>query len=506
MSHNLSISNWRLAGFSTSILIILLFWLHRDTIFSLIHSWNDLKNGDTGHGYLVLLVSLYIIFRIRQELLNFQPCPSYLGIFFLLTISFLWILSTITNVVILQSICLLLFILSIALTVLGKKVTKKLLFPIAFIGFAIPFWQPITPFLRDLSADIVYRIIRFLDIPAFLEGTRIILPSGRLTVTDGCSGTRYAIPALALGILYSYLNYQRLGPRLLVVFISFNAALLINIIRILIVVYFAYKTEMQHYFIHNHFALGWYLFAGIVICLLLIDVILNRYFITPDIKKEKADTESIYTECNKGKSHHLVILFIVSTTLIATPIFSDWILNKTVSVSKHVEIDFPKITKIWKGPLVNNNNWMPVFRGANNFKKSYQKDQEFVDFYIGHYQKQKQGKELIYYVNSIANKDIWHFQKPRHNFIKSRDHTVIEQLIEDDKGDKRLVWFWYQVAGIYTINSYTAKGLQVIGLFTGNTQASVTAISVIIKDNIESSRKLLEEFMSTLNLPMLPLE
>lgn len=503
MSRNHSVLTWRLACFSIVILLTLLFWLHRDTIFSLIRSWNDLVEGDSGHGYLVLLVSIFIIFRNKQEVSRLQPCPSYLGVFATLIISFLWLLSIITSVVILQSISLLLLILSVTLAIFGKKVTRKLLFPILFVGFAIPFWEPITPLLRNFSAEVVFKIIRFMDIPAFLEETRIILPSGRLTVTDGCSGTRYAIPAIALGILYSYLNYQHLSSRFMVVFISLNAAILINIIRILIVVYFAYQTEMQHYFVHNHFALGWYLFAFIVITLLFIDIVLNRYFLTPQPIKKKTTPKPIHYKCTKTLIHHLCILLIVSTLLISTSKVANSVMQDDVEYSKQVYFDFPEISDKWKGPISSKNNWVPTYRGSTNFKKTYQKKQELVDLYIGYYPKQGQGKELIFYTNRIGNKDVWHLYKPTHHITKSIDHSVIEQLMEKDNGEKRLVWYWYQVAGHNTTSAYIAKGLQVLGVVTGNTQASVTAISVIIYNNIESSRNLLEEFMSTIQLPML---
>lgn len=490
--------SWRIAIASISGLLILLVWLHQETFSYLITLWNDFEHGDNGHGYLVLLISGYLIFHHRHELSTIPPCPSYIGLSALLAITIIWLLGVITDVLIIQTICLVLFLLSICYALLGKHVTRKILFPILFIGFAIPFWHPLTPVLRDLSADIVFRIIRIINIPAYIEGTRIILPAGNLSVTDACSGTRYALPALALGALYGYLNYKTLKARMTVLLVSVIAAIIINILRVFIVVYFAYQTDMQHSFVHDHLALGWYLFAAVVMILLVIDILLSRHFnfATPIRNNRSNNTFN----CSKGKLHHFSITTLCAAFIAGGAFCADKIKHRSSIDATQLNYTFQTGTNDWNGPAPSTNNWMPEFRGAINLKKTYQKGNSQVDLYIGYYLDQTNGKELIYYFNRLGNKDIWKSQKPRGQVITTINGKILEQLLEHNNGDHRLVWYWYKVAGHTTTNRYIAKALQIYGLLTDNTQASVTVISVKIDDDISASREILSDFLSSMKL------
>ena len=53
---------WRVAGISITVLLLLILFLYQQTILYLIGKWNQLEVGDYGHGYLVLLISVYLIF------------------------------------------------------------------------------------------------------------------------------------------------------------------------------------------------------------------------------------------------------------------------------------------------------------------------------------------------------------------------------------------------------------------------------------------------------------
>ena len=65
--------------------------------------------------------------------------------------------------------------------------------------------------------------------------------------------------------------------RLVVVLIAAAAAVLGNMVRVFIVVYLGYATDMQHPLIRDHLALGWYLFGGLVVILLFLDARLQRH-------------------------------------------------------------------------------------------------------------------------------------------------------------------------------------------------------------------------------------
>ena len=325
---------WRIAGFSISALLLLLLTVYHKTVLYLIGLWNDLEHGAYGHGYLILAVSGYLILRNRRALSSLTPCPFYPALLAILAVSLLWILTVLVDVLVLQTVSLLLFILAIVWATLGNQVAGKLLFPILFIGFAIPIWFPLNPVLQDLSADVVFWFIRVLGIPAFLNENEIVLPAGVLSITEACSGLRYLIPGLALGALYGYLNYATLRARLIVLLISASASVLINIIRVFIVVYLGYKTDMQHSFLEDHLALGWYIFGGMVVILLVVDVILNRYHQPPEPVSIEGDNNRQRVSCRKGTLQYISILVAGAVLLSSGPATIYWI-NHQPSLKTH---------------------------------------------------------------------------------------------------------------------------------------------------------------------------
>ena len=81
------------------------------------------------------------------------------------------------------------------------------------------------------------------------------------------------------------------------------------------------------------------------------------------------------------------------------------------------------------------------------------------------------------------------------NHMSIEGQNVFEQLLEKTDGTKRLVWYWYRVAGHNTVNKYVAKALQLKGTLTGVKRASVVAITTKVESDTESARKRMSQFI-----------
>jgi exosortase A len=493
---------WRIAGFSVMVLLLVTLGMYHETVSYLTSQWNQLEIGEYAHGYLVLAISGYLILRNRQVLSAQTPCPQYWALVAVMAASLLWLLAVLVDVLMLQTVALLLLVLAVAWTVLGNRVTWMLLLPILFIGYAIPIWFPLAPLLQDLSADVVFRLIRMLGIPAFLQGNDIVLPTGMLSVTEACSGLRYLLPALALGTLYGYLNYASYSARLLVVLIAAGAAVFINIVRVFIVVYLGYATDMQHPFVSDHLVLGWYLFGGMVVILLALDLLLHRHRQPADPVNATVSHDPLSTSCEIGWLQYVAVVVTGSILASAGPAVAYWVDHRPPVDNARVELELPAGAGGWTGPVASDNDWMPEYRGAITRKQAYQKDGERVDLYIGYYPVQRQGEELIGYLNRISNEHVWHTRNPKGSLQQAGNMAVLEQLLEKGGSAQRLVWYWYSVAGWQTTNKYQAKTLQVLGLVTGKPDASVVAVAIATGDDADHARKVLGEFVSTMKRPL----
>ena len=488
---------WSIAGISIIVLLLLALIFYQQAVLYLISLWNQYETGNYAHGYLVLAISLYLIVRNRGELALLRPCPNYRALPTVLVASLLWLMAVLVDVNMMQAVALLLLLLAIVWVLLGNQVIRKLSFPILFISFAIPIWFPLSPILQNLTADVVFWTIRLMEVPAARQDNMIMLPAGTFSVEEECSGLRYLLAALTLGTLYAYLNYRTLRARVIVVLVSTAAAVLANFMRVFIVVYLGYETDMQHPYVHDHLMLGWYLFGALIVLLLFIDAGLQRHYQRNhcvDKPCENINENPPSADCTKGLLKYMVVVFACVLMLSVGPTIAYSVNNPANIDNSNIEIDLPGSVAGWDSLHDINDDWMPVYHGAGNRKQVYQKHNDKITLYVGCYMAQQQGRELINDLNRISDGNAWKIAYPKARLKHTRGHDVLEQLLETNDGKQRLVWYWYRIAGWTTTNKYKAKIFQLLALLKGDHQACVMAVATKLAENPEIARNRLSEF------------
>lgn len=485
---------WRNLGGAIALLMLLTLFLYQQTIMYLMRMWGQL-DGDYGHGYLVLLISAYMIFHNRRRLMALTPCPERRAILALLAASMLWMVAALVDIEVLQPVGLLLLLMSIIWLMLGTQALRVLVLPVLFIGFAIPVWFPLLPVLQELTTDAVFWAIRIMNIPALRLENMIVLPSGKLSVEETCSGLRYLMAALTLGTLFAYLNYVAFSARLIVVLVVAGAAVMANILRVFTVVYLGYTTDMQHPLVSDHVTFGWYIFAGMVVVLLVIDMLIHRVYLHDSIRAPDAVVHEL-TPCTKVRSQLVVTVLSGVLLVSAGPIIVSWIKNQPQSTSYPVQIKLSVDAGRWSVIDGVEDDWVPQYRGAVDHKLIFQDDNNReIHLYLGMYPIQKQGEELIYDSNTISGDRVWSARYQRAKQYNFGGQLVLEQLLEKDDGSQRLVWYWYHVAGQDTVSEYQAKALQVLGFLIDKRQASILAIAAELDGEPDYTREMLGQFV-----------
>lgn len=493
---------WRLAGPSVVVLLLLTLAFYQRTVLYLTSLWNQLDIGEYAHGYMVLAISAYLIFNNRQTLSTLTPCPEYRALIAVVAASMLWMVSALVDVQMLQAVGLLLLVLALVWTVLGNQVMRVLAFPVLFIGFAIPVWFPLSPVLQNLTADSVFWAIRLLSIPALRQDNMIVLPAGTLSIEEACSGLRYLLAALTLGTLYAYMNYSGLRARLMVVLVAAGSAVVANMLRVFIVVYLAYTTDMQHTLVQDHLSLGWYLFGGLVAILLFLDARLHRG--QPRVEPGGPDNHHEATPmiCKRSFLYYCMLVAGISLLVFAAPAVVYQVNHQSAGQVENAVPGLPLEADGWSSFIAGSDDWMPVYHGAVNQKQFYQKDNNEVALYMGYYPIQSQGEELINDLNHVSNNDVWRTVYPGVRLQSIGNRQVREQLLVNSAKQQRLVWYWYNIAGKVTTNRYEAKVLQVLGLLTGKPWAFVVAVTSETGDDADLTRQVLRNFILSIEKPM----
>ena len=472
-------------------LLVPMLWINRSTFSYLAQKWDLATAGTYSHGYLVVLISLYILYESRRRLAHARPGILPGAVAPLLLVLLINVLSVLADVQIVQASSLLLMLLALVWFVFGTAVARQLWFPILYIGFAIPIWYPLSPYLQQITADASFYVIRLLEIPAYIDGNVIALPSGRLSVEQSCAGLNYLLAAMTLGTLYAWLNYTGVKARALVVLVAVCTAVLSNILRVIIIIYLAYITEMQHPLVKDHLSLGWALFAAFFGMLLVFDYLMHQRR-TAQPATEITKTVAEQPVFISGGQLLLVVLVMVVSVVLAESVSQSAAEPPGEADSQQV-VALPDRLGGWVR-VDRRDSWHPVYHGASESVAVYEKADGRITLYIGYYSVQQQGRELINALNRIDNPAVWRKKHTQAIDYAINSAPLLEQVLVDAKDQERVVWYWYRIAGVRTTNALFGKLLQAVGQLRGERGSAVIAMAAWP----QTARVALEDFFMQL--------
>ncbi|WP_426417044.1 exosortase A [Aestuariirhabdus sp. LZHN29] len=238
---------------------------YMETIAEMVSIWN--RSGTFNHCFIILPISLFLIYRKKSQLRALSPRPSAIGFSILALLVLVWTISSIVEVQVLQQFSVVMMLSALCLAVMGWAVVKTILFPLGYTLFMVPFGEFLIEPMMNLTASFTVTTIAALGIPIFVEGLFFELPTGRWSVVEGCSGVRYLIASVALGTLYAYLNYHSYKKRVTFVLASIALPIVGNWLRASGIVMLGHFSGMRLAVGVDHLLYGW-VFFGILMLLL----------------------------------------------------------------------------------------------------------------------------------------------------------------------------------------------------------------------------------------------
>jgi len=214
------------------------------------------------HGYLVLLISLWLTVRDRKRLAAEPRTPLTPGaLAALLLLSALWLWAWRASIQVLHMMLLPLILYTAIAAALGWRAARTQAFPIGYLYFALPFWSSINFIFQTMSAKVTGALMWLTGIAGYMRGDLIHLAGGTVRIAGDCSGLHEFIVGLALAALYCKMCDLSRRQSLLAIGLMGVLATAVNWIRIFTVVIAAYVTDMHSSLVRNHYWLGWWLFA-----------------------------------------------------------------------------------------------------------------------------------------------------------------------------------------------------------------------------------------------------
>lgn len=223
------------------------------------------------HGFLVPLVSAYLIWRKRKHLQALLPAAqsSRAGLILLVTGLLLHFISTALKINFGSYLSLPIVLAGSALYLFGKKIARELFFPLAFLIFMLPLPNvaiiAISFKMKMLAAQLSSWTVNMMGIPITRDGSTIYLPQGFLVVGDPCSGLRSLISLLALGAVFTQFIRGSVFRKSAFFLSAVPVALISNVLRIilLLLVTHVYGEKIALGFFHDLTGMLVFVFAFI---------------------------------------------------------------------------------------------------------------------------------------------------------------------------------------------------------------------------------------------------
>jgi exosortase A len=469
------------------------FLFYFGTAKSIVAIWN---NSDTfAHGYIILPISLWLVWRRRANFAAFPPTPYWPALALPMLVGFGWLLARMGEVQVVMQYAFVAMIPIIALAILGWRLAWSLAFPLLFLLLAVPFGEIFIEPLISFTADFTVAALQATGIPVLRNGTRFEIPSGSWSVVEACSGVRYLISSVTIGCLYAYLTYRSNARRLLFIAVSVVVPVIANGLRAYMIVMLGHLSGMQLAVGVDHLIYGWVFFGIVMFVMFWIG---SRW--REDADAAPAAAHAADTGGAGAAPRPVVAMALALVAAIAIwPAFAEYNDRATFS-PKPVRLD--RIAVDW-APAAPFAAWTPRFAPASaRFDGVFQADSgaglQPVGLTVLYYRNQSNGKALISSTNRLVNQnDAWHQvgSSMRGENAGTGPLAVRETRLQGAAG-AILVWQWNWIGQQATANNYVGKLWQAKEklLFRGDDGAAVLVSAPYMADP-EEARKAMRAFL-----------
>jgi exosortase A len=439
-------SNWLLMGALTAGVLLILVGMFWPTLLSMVKLW---ESSDTyAHGYIIFPISAWLLWRQRAELAQVQPRPDLRGLILLAAAGAGWLLADAGSVNVVAQYA----VIAMVWTLLGRAFVWAAFFPLMFLFFAVPVGEFLIQPLMNLTADFTVAMLRLTGIPVYREGTFFSIPSGDWSVVEACSGLRYLIASVTLGVLYAYLTYRSTKRRLLFTLAAIGVPIFANSGRAYLIVMIGHLSGMEHAVGVDHLIYGWVFFGFVMLLLFWIGS-----FWREDDQPQSAPASSHAT----GSAPPRPVLPVAVLALVVIglwPAYATWLNSRPLPAMPKLQVES---ATGWQ-PDAALTTWEPHWIGADRqLRQSYAQAGHQVMLALDYYVTQRQGAELISSQNFLTQQTGSQWANVGEHIasveIGGQPRQERQARLRGSNGQRLLVWQWNLINQRPMVNDHLAK-------------------------------------------------
>lgn len=500
-----SAPGWRLALPAFALVTCAFFLLYLDTASAIVGIW--WRSETFAHGFLVVPIVLWLVWRRRQTLTAIPPQPGALAGLVLALAGLGWLLGELAAVNALSQLALVAMLALLVPVLLGYGVAGAIAFPLAFLFFGVPFGEFAMPQLMQWTADFTVLALRMSGIPVYREGLQFVIPSGNWSVVEACSGIRYIIASLTVGTLFAYLNYQTTRRRVLFIAVSLLVPVLANWLRAYIIVMLGHLSGNKLAAGVDHLIYGWVFFGAVIMLMFWIGARWSEP--EPDqVVSAAALTPNHAQAPNTPARWFLASVAVV--VVLALPHVARWAIHQAQADKPSPTLIAPaELSSGWAAVPDQPVRWQPAFHNPSaQFDRQYRKGEQAVNLYVAYYQNQNDDRKLVSSENVLVKtKDSLWAQVARGQRtvqISSAAPLTLRtaelrgsSLADETRAERLTVWQIYWINGTLTSSDILAKAYTALYSLLGRGDNSAVIIVYAPKGESNQGEMALDAFMQS---------
>lgn len=458
--------------------------------------WLGASGDAYTHGYLVLISSLWLIWRDRERLEATPVAPVAWAWVPVIVLSAAWLWSWRAAIQALHVLLLPAILLTAIVAALGWRIARRSLFPVGLLLFAMPVWDPLNHPLQTASAKITEVLIWLSGMPAYVQGDLIRLPDGTIEIAQACAGLNGVVIGLTVAALYGEIMRDPLRRRLIWLALMGLLALAANGIRIFIVTVAAYETDMRSPLVRHHIWLGWVLFAIAVGVFLAVAArianIWDRGLSGQTPRAMTGDQGPAPEAPRSAIGARLARAAVALGCLGLLPALSYGMdLVRSASDSRLV-IQWPQAPHGWRGPISDRvSEWSPrlVNPSAESLRLYVNARAEPVEAFAVAYREQTQDAKLLEFRNDLLGSSKQLHARSQ-GIVNSPAGRWRETVAVDPSGSRSVIWWRYRIGNRVFIDPRLSQAWYGLEALTGSPPvSSLTALRAVCRADCRAARE-----------------
>lgn len=440
---------WRKTTLALGLVILAVLLAYRSTAWGMADIW--WRSDTFTHGFMVVPISLWLIWRQRDRLQQHVPQPALWLLPLCLPLGFVWLLAELAAVNVVTQFALVGLLILSVMILLGLELARRLVFPLAFLLFAVPFGEFALPQLMEWTAHFTVWALRLTGVPVYREGLGFVIPSGHWSVVEACSGIRYLIASMMVGTLYAYLNYRSWRRRAVFVLVAFLVPIVANWLRAYLIVMLGHLSGNRLAAGVDHLIYGWVFFGIVIMAMFWIGARWRED--EPESERAEAAAGAATWMDNPRASRQLMLAVpLVLTCVLVWPLWHNRL--EQTHPAAPLAIAAPVLADGgWSAAAMPPADWQPEMTNPDaRLQTAYQSTvaASSIGLDISWYRQQQRAHKLVTSVNSLAapQNQVWKNlgTRPQSTGVAELPQLLGTRLMGAD-GHHLLLWSWYWVDG-----------------------------------------------------------